>query len=368
MAAPARVALVHDWLTTFGGAERCLVLLHRMFPTAPIYTLIHDRKRTPGELADAHIITSHLQRLPGSTSNWQRFLPAMPYAIEQFDLSGYDLVISSCHAVSKGVLTNSNQQHLCYCYTPIRYVWDLYQTYLQHTRLSLIAERVFRLSAHYLRQWDYSAAQRVDRFLAISRTVQRRIKRTYGREAPVVYPPVDTGFFKPDPGGMEDYYLLVSRFVPYKRVDLAVEVFNHRSETLLIVGDGPQEARLRRMARSNVEFIGSVTDEELRTLYQNCRALVFPGEEDFGLTPVEAMACGRPVVALGYGGAAETVIDGRTGVHFAEQQPSLLDSAIDRLQRMELSPDDCRSRAMDFDSRVFMAKIQAAADYLLARS
>lgn len=367
MAAPSKVALIHDWITTFGGAERCLILLHRMFPTAPIYTLVHDKRHSPPELDDAHIITSSLQRLPGATTNWQRFLPAMPYAIEQFDLRGFDLVISSCHAVSKGVLTSSKQKHLCYCYTPIRYVWDLYQTYLEHTRLSGFAEKVFRLTGHYLRQWDYSAAQRVDKFLAISKTVQKRIRHTYGREAPVVFPPVDTEFFLPDPGAASDYYLLVSRFVPYKRVDLAVEAFNYRDDSLLVVGGGPLEGRLRKLAKGNIEFLGGVSDEELRTLYQNCKALIFPGEEDFGLTPVEAMACGKPVVAYGVGGAAETVVDGVTGIHFHEQTAPALDAAIDQLEKAALSADDCRRRARAFDQKVFMAKIKAAADYLLGQ-
>ncbi|MCH7472148.1 glycosyltransferase [bacterium] len=366
MAAPARVALVHDWITSFGGAERCLILMHKLFPTAPIYTLVHDKRNTPPELADAHIITSYLQRLPGAPSSYQRFLPAMPLAIEQFDLSDYDLIISSSHAVAKGVLTHSRQKHLCYCYTPMRYVWDLYQTYLKNTRLSPMAGRIFRLTAHYLRQWDYVSAQRVDKFLAISETVRRRIRRIYGREAPVVNPPVDTEFFTPDAAALSDYYLVVSRFVPYKRVDIIIECFNQREEKLLIVGEGPLYSRLRRMARRpGIEFLGMVTDEELRILYQNCRALVFAAEEDFGLVPVECMACGRPVVALGYGGAAESVVDGQTGVLFAEQTPLALDEAIDRLDHSSIDPAACRRQALKYDQKVFLAKLKAAAEYLL---
>jgi len=361
----ARVAIVHDWITSFGGAERCLALLHRLFPTAPIYTLVHDKKRTPDELMDAHIITSELQSLPNAATDYQRLLPAMPYAIEQFDLRGFDLIISSSHAVAKGVLTHSRQKHLCYCYTPMRYVWDLYHTYLEHTRLSSWAARSFKISAHYLRQWDYASAQRVDKFLAISETVRQRIKHIYGREAPVVFPPVDTEFFVPDPAGVQDYFLVVSRAVPYKRLDLIIEVFNQRREQLLIIGDGPQMPRLRKAAKRNVEFIGGVTDQELLSLYQNCRGLIFAAEEDFGLTPVEAMSCGRPVVALGYGGAAETVVDGLTGVHFAEQTPLALDTAIDRLLSLNLSVEACRRQAQKFDQRVFLAKIAAAAEYLL---
>jgi glycosyltransferase involved in cell wall biosynthesis len=207
----------------------------------------------------------------------------------------------------------------------------------------------------------------VDKFLAISATVQQRIRRTWGRDAPVVHPPVDTDFFVPDPAGLTDYFLIVSRFVPYKRLDLALDVFNERSDKLLIVGNGPQLKRLKRGAKSNIEFLGMVSDAELRTLYQNCRALVFPAEEDFGLTPVEAMACGRPVVALGYGGAAETVVDGQTGVLFPEQSPLALDAALDRCKAGSFSPEACRARALQFDQRIFRAKIQAAAEYLLSR-
>lgn len=364
----ARIAIVHDWVTSFGGAERCLIQLHKLFPTAPVFTLVHDSKNTPDDLASAHIIPSVLQSIPGAVRDYQRLLPLMPFAIEQHDLRGFDLVVSSSHAVAKGVLTSAGQQHLSYCYTPMRYVWDLYQTYLEHTRLSPWQARVFRWSAHYLRQWDYSSAQRVDKFLAISETVRRRIKRCYGREAPVVFPPVDTAFFTPDPAGLSDYYLAVARAVPYKRLDLAVEVFNHRSERLFIVGEGPLLPRLKRSARQNIEFIGSVTDSELRTLYQNCKALVFPAEEDFGLVPVEAMACGRPVVAYGIGGAAETVVDGVTGVLFPEQTHQWLDAALDRAGGLSLDPQACRSRALLFDQSVFRAKIAAAADYLLART
>jgi glycosyltransferase involved in cell wall biosynthesis len=248
----------------------------------------------------------------------------------------------------------------------MRYVWDLYQTYLEHTRLSPLAEKAFRAAAHYVRQWDYASAQRVGKFIAISETVRRRIRHTYGREAPVVYPPVDTDFFAPDPAGLREYYLVVSRFVPYKRVDLVIEAFNHRDEQLLIVGDGPLGPRLRKQAKGNIEFLGQVTDLELRALYQNCRALVFPTEEDFGLTPVECMAAGRPVVALGYGGAAETVVDGSTGVHFPEQTALALDAALDRLSGADFSPAACRERALLFDQATFRAKLQAAADYLLA--
>lgn len=367
MAAAAKVAIVHDWLTSFGGAERCLIQLHALFPTAPIYTLVHDKRNTPPELQDAHIITSHLQKLPGAVTDYQKFLAAMPYAVEQFDLRGFDLVISSSHAVAKGVLTNFNQQHLCYCYTPMRYIWDLYQTYLEQSRLSALMERAYRATAHYLRQWDYASAQRVGKFIAISETVRKRIKHTYGREAPVVYPPVDTDFFAPNPAGVQDYFLVVSRFVPYKRVDLVIEVFNHRDEPLLIVGDGPLGPRLRKQAGRNIEFLVQVTDADLLKLYQNCRGLVFPTEEDFGLTPVECMASGRPVIALGYGGAAETVVDGATGVHFREQSALALDEAIDRFNRMDIAPEACRARAQQFDQRVFQAKIRAAADYMLTK-
>lgn len=283
----------------------------------------------------------------------------MPRAAEQWNLSGYDLVLSSSHCCVKGALTREDQAHVCYCYTPIRYIWDLHQTYMKHTRMSGIKKKTFELTAHYLRLWDYCAAQRVDRFVAISETVRRRIEKTYQRKSTVIYPPVRTDMFTPAPDGARDYYLIVSRFVPYKRIDLAIKAFAERSEPLLVVGEGPQAKALRSLASPNVEFLGGVDDEELVALYQNCKALIFPGVEDFGLTPVEAQACGRPVVARGKGGATESVVEGKTGVFFKEDSPDALNEAINRLDAMETTADNCRENANRFSEDRFLEEMVA---------
>ncbi len=356
---PPRVAILHDWITTFGGAERCLILFHKLFPTAPVYTLVCDHKNLPEELKNARIITSFIQRLPDAVRKYPNYLPLMPRAVEQWNLSGYDLVLSSSHCCVKGALTREDQAHVCYCYTPIRYIWDLYQTYLKHTRMSGLKKKTFELTSHYLRIWDYCAAQRVDRFVAISETVRRRIEKTYQRKSTVIYPPVRTDMFVPAEDGARDYYLIVSRFVPYKRIDLAVKAFAERSEPLLVVGEGPQAKSLRAAATPNVEFLGGVDDEELVALYQNCKALIFPGVEDFGLTPVEAQACGRPVVARGKGGATESVIDGKTGVFFAEDSPDALNDAINRLESMQISGEACRENSLKFSEDRFLEEMVA---------
>ncbi len=370
---PLRVCLLHDWLTSFGGGERVLIELHRLFPTAPIFTLVCDRRRLPEELKGAKIETSFIQHLPGATRNWSRYLPLFPLAVEQFDLRGYDLIISSCHAVIKGVLKPAGATHLCYCYTPPRYVWDLYQTYLAETRLSPFARRVFVASAHYLRLWDRLASERVDYFVAISQTVRERIERIYGRKAPVVYPPTDTDFFTLPENrsqlGEGGYYLVVGRFVPYKKHRLVVEALEElrsrdkKRRQVIMVGDGPLRERIIQQAPREVEFIRRVSDQELRELYWGCKALIFPAEEDFGLTPVEAMACGRPVIALGRGGTAETVVDGTTGVHFPYQEARSLADAIQRFEYLDskqsFDPEACRRRAEAFSRRRFLSYLRA---------
>ena len=364
--APSRIALVHEWLITFGGAERVLIEMHKMFPTAPIFTLFHDAEGTPEELADAHIVPSVLNRLPGATRRHQSLLPFYPYGVEQFDLSDYDLVISLSHAAAKGVLTHSRQTHLCYCYTPMRYVWELYHTYLKHTRMSRFRESVFRIAAHYLRIWDWQTAQRVDKFIAISETVQRRIESTYNRKSAVIYPPVDTEFFTPADDRSDEYFLLVGRFVPYKGMELVIDAFNFRDEPLLVVGDGPLRKRLLDKARSpRIEFLGTVSDDELRVLYQNASALIFPGEEDFGLIPCEAQACGTPVVAYGRGGATETVVPGVSGVHFADHTPESLERALDDCRATEWDRAAIRESALRFSTAVFCERMKDAVGQFL---
>jgi glycosyltransferase involved in cell wall biosynthesis len=354
---PPRIAILHDWLTTFGGAERCLILFHKLFPTAPIYTLVCDRKNLSPELSNARIITSFIDKLPDAVNKYPNYLPLMPRAVEQWNLNDYDIVLSSCHCCVKGALTREDQAHICYCYTPIRYIWDLHHEYLKLTKLSGIKRKVFEWTSHYLRMWDYCAAQRVDRFVAISETVRRRIEKTYQRKSALIYPPVNTDNFYPDPAAEHDYYLVVSRFVPYKRVDLAIRAFASRPEALLVVGAGPQENELKAIATPNIEFLGMVSDTELRMLYQNARALIFTSFEDFGLTPVEIQACGRPVVAFGKGGALETVIENKTGVFFHEESTDSINSAVNKLSGLEMNPEDCRENALRFNEERFMSEI-----------
>jgi len=363
--APARIALVHDWLITFGGGERVLIEMHRLFPTAPIYTLFSDPDGIPDELEDALIVPSVLQKFPGAPRSYQTWLPFYPYAIEQFDLGGFDIVISLSHCAAKGVLTRAGQTHLSYCFTPMRYIWDHYHTYLKHLRLSKFRELVFRVTAGFLRQWDYVSAQRVDHFIAISETVKERIERTYGRKALVIHPPVNTDFFTPvsEEERANEYYLIVSRFVAYKGLEMVIDAFNGLDEPLLVVGDGPlRERLLRRVRNPRIEFLGTVTDDELRVLYQNARALIFPALEDFGLVPVEAMACGTPVIGLGQGGCAESVIDGVTGVLFPEPTIAALDNALDRFREIAFDRAVIRERARVFDTSVFARKMRQAVE------
>lgn len=362
-----RIAIVHDWIVSFGGAERVLIEVHRLFPTAPIFTLFWEKGSTPEELDDALIIPSVLQRFPRALANYQSLLPLYPYAVEQFDLSRFDIVLSLSHSSAKGVITTPRQKHLCYCYTPMRYIWDHYHTYLKNLRLSPLKSLIFRLSATYLRQWDYASAQRVDHFIAISNTVKERIERIYRRKAVVIYPPVDTSFFVPlaEDQRANKYFLMVGRFVPYKKFDLVIELFNERDEPLLIVGDGPLRKRLMKLARNpRIEFVGTVSDDELRVLYQNALALIFPPLEDFGLVPLEAMACGTPVIGFGQGGCAECVIDGETGILFEEQSLSSLEKAIARFYATSFDREKIRARAKDFDVSIFRDKMRKAVEAL----
>ena len=332
-----RIALVHDWLTGMRGGEKVLEVLCEIFPDADLYTLICLRDRVSKIIREMKIQTSFLDKLPLASRHYRSLLPLFPSAIEQFNLKGYDLVISTSHCVAKGVLSAPDTLHISYCFTPMRYLWDMNPEYFSGRRPGL---RSLPLSffLNYLRMWDVSSSRRVDAFIAISRHVQRRILKYYGRESTVIYPPVDCDFFTlPEEGDRPgDYFLMVSALTPYKRADIAVEAFNRSGRRLVVVGDGPQLRRLKNLARSNVELLGWQSDEAVRGYYRDCRALIFPGEEDFGITPVEAQACGKPVIAYGRGGVLESVIpfpeDGCTGVLFDEAKPESLLGAIDVLE------------------------------------
>ncbi len=331
-----RVALVHDYLNQMGGAERVLLALHERFPQAPIYTTIYDAARMDERFRAMDIRTSFMQRLPLVKRRHQPFLPLYPFAIERMDLRAYDLVISDSSAFAKGVVTRADALHICYCHTPMRWAWN-FEDYVERERLGRFSRMILSPFIVWLRQWDYATAARVDYFLANSPNVAARIAKYYRREATVLPPPVDTSRYTvaTTPG---DYFLIVSRLIPYKRIDLAVEAFTTLGLPLRIIGAGRDEARLRRMAGKNIEFLGWRSDDEARAQLANCRALIFPGEEDFGLAPVEAQACGRPVIAYGMGGALASVVDGVTGVFFGEQTPEALAAAVRRFRDEQFDP------------------------------
>src|SRR3954466_542444 len=336
-----RVAIVHDWLVTFAGAERVLEQLLTVYPDADLYSLIDFVPlEERGFLGGRTVRTSFLQRLPGARRHYRQFLPLMPLAIEQFDLSGYDLVISSSYAVAKGVLTGPDQLHICMCYSPMRYAWDLQHQYLRESGLDRgVRSWIARWLLHRTRNWDARTGAGVDEFVAISRFVARRIRKVYRRESTVIYPPVDVDGFTPDPGTQrEAFYLTVSRMVPYKRIDLIVEAFAGMPErTLVVIGDGPEFRRVRARSAGNIRLLGEQPFPVLLDHLRRARAFVFAAEEDFGIVAVEAQACGTPVIAFAKGGALETVRGfdqpEPTGLFFGEQSVAALQSAVDIFER-----------------------------------
>jgi glycosyltransferase involved in cell wall biosynthesis len=350
-----RVALIHDWLTGLWGGEKVLEALCEVFPDATIHTLVHIPDST-GKIIESHPIrTAFTQKLPGVKKFYRWYLPLYPWAIESIDLSGFNLIFSSSHCVAKGAIPLPGSLHVCYCHTPMRYVWDRFADYFGD---GLKAKTVYGPVAHFLRKWDVASASRVDHFIANSRHVAGRIRKYYGREVDaVIYPPVDTDFYVPVDREPEDYFLLVSALVPYKRAQLAIDAFHHRHETLYVVGTGPEDHRLKERAAPNVRFVGKKSPEELRRLYQNCRASLLPGVEDFGIVPVETQACGRPVVAYGEGGALESVKDGETGVFFSEPTPDALSEAIDKVSALRFNRNALRSWALEFSRERFKTRI-----------
>jgi glycosyltransferase involved in cell wall biosynthesis len=351
-----KTALVQDWLTGMRGGEKVFEAFCRRFPGAPVYTLVH-RKGSVSEAIESHPMhTSFIQRLPAGATRYQRYLPFFPAAIERFDLRGFDLVLSSSHCAAKGVVVHPGTRHLCYCHTPMRYVWAAYEEYFGAGRLRFPASWVLPLMATALRQWDVAASVRVDSFAANSACVAARIQRYYGREARVIHPGVDVEYYTPG-GEPEDFYLVVTALVPYKRIDLALEAVRRRPRPLWIVGDGVERRRLERMAPPGVRFLGWLPPEELRAYYRRCRALLFPGEEDFGIVPVEAQACGRPVVGLGRGGLLETVRDGPSGVLFPEPDAGALAAAMERCEGMRWDPAAIRDGVLRFSPERFEREV-----------
>jgi len=344
-----RTALVHDWLTGMRGGERVLEALCGLYPDADIFTLYHRRGAVSANIERHRITTSFVQRLPLAGSYYRQYLPLFPMAVEQFDLDPYDLVISSSHCAAKAVVPPGRARHLCYCHSPMRYAWDQFDAYFGPVRAGRVASRwVYKPMLARLARWDVSTATRVHRFVANSAHVAGRIRRYYNRVATIVYPPVDTIFFHPALVTPGSHFLIVSALVPYKRIERAMGACDRLGVTLRIVGDGPERARLEAQAGRHVEFLGRLSDEAVRDEYRRALAVVLPGEEDFGIVPVEAHACGRPVVALGRGGALETVIDGENGVLFAEPDVDSLAAALDRVARRQFDSARISQQAQRF--------------------
>lgn len=332
-----KVAIVHDFLTYWGGAEQVLLSLHHIYPDAPIYTLLYDEKMDK-YFPDARIRVSFLGKLPNFLRKRKKFmLPLMPTAAETFDLSGFNLVISSSGSFAKGVIVKPRTLHVSYCHAPTRFLWDWYNNYLEENHIGKIKKLVVVPILHLMRIWDRSASERVDFYVANSQNTARRIKKFYGRDSEVIYPPVDFTKFsamKNLPSVPEkDYYLIVSRLSPYKKIDIAITAFNKMNLPLVIIGEGSDRRRLEKMAEDNIKFLGFQDEEHLAAYYQGAKALIFPGEDDFGITIVEAMSFGKPVLAYGRGGALETVIPGKTGELFMSEVPEILADSVRRMSR-----------------------------------
>lgn len=359
-----KIALVHDHLAQDGGAEQVLMVLKEIFPQAPIFTLIFDRKRTNRFFLDQEIKTSFLQKIPLGIKRYQWWLALMPLATESYNLMDYDVIISSASSFAKGVITKPSSFHLCYCHTPTRYLWTDTHSYVQELRVNPLIKSVLPFTLNKLRQWDQLASTRVDLYIANSETVRTRIKKYYHRDSVVVYPPVEVDKFYID-DGPKKYYLAGGRLVPYKKIDLVVQAFSRLGIPLKIFGIGTELKRLKNMSRENIEFLGKVSDQEKQKLFAGCLAYLHPQEEDFGITAIEAMAAGRPVIAYRAGGATETVKEGITGEFFDEQWWEEIADKVIRFQSNKYNPELIRQHAQQFSVFNFKLKIrQTLKDYL----
>ncbi len=353
-----KVAIVHDWLTGMRGGEKVLEVLCDLFPAAPIFTLMHNRGSVSAKIESHSIKTSFLQHAPLVKTHYRNYLPFYPKAIERFDLQSYDLVISSSHCVAKGVIPSPSAYHVCYCHTPMRYIWSHYEDYFGDHRVGLIKRMALPQIREYLCSWDVSTNQRVDQFVANSKNVAERIRKFYGRESKVIYPPVDVEFFSPSSSDRGPFFLIVSALVPYKRLEVAIQAFNRSGRTLVIVGNGPEYKRLKREAQSNIQFLGRVEAHELRELYRRAAALLQPGEEDFGINVVEALACHCPVIAFNRGGASETLQNGETGIFFNDLNVDALRSAVDKIESIGFNKSLMRETALRFSAARFKDEFQ----------
>ncbi|MBI3443216.1 glycosyltransferase [Candidatus Woesebacteria bacterium] len=347
-----KVALVYDRVNKWGGAERVLLTLHEMFPDAPLYTSVYSPKNAPWAKVFPAVTPSFLQKIPFASTSHEYLAPLMPIAFESFNFDGYDLVISVTSEAAKGILTKQHTKHICYCLTPTRYLWSGYDFYLSYRSLErILAQPV----VGYLRTWDKIAAQRPDVMVAISTAVKDRIKKYYGRDSAVIYPPATPALAWRAGPPVENgkYFLVVSRLVPYKRVALAIEAFNRLKLPLVVVGTGSEEGRLKEMAKPNIKFVGQLTEDKLHDYYKRCTALIMPQEEDFGLVALEAQAAGKPVIAYKGGGAKDSILEGKTGILFNQQTIKSLIEAIERFEKMKFDSKDCVENAERFSSARF---------------
>lgn len=362
-----KTALVHDWLVGIGGAEKWLQTVFELFPSE-IFTLVSSKKNLKNTFYEnKKIISSFIQKLPFAETKYQNYLPLFPLAIEQLDLSGYDLILSSSHCVAKGVLTHAEQLHICHCHTPMRYAWDLYHQYLNETGLHRgLKGTIAKFFLHYLRNWDIHSVSRVDEFVANSKFVANRIKKIYGRDATVIYSQIDVNAFEVG-HQKENFYLTASRMVPYKKIDLIVEAFTHMPDKrLVVIGDGPEMKKIKAKAANgqnkgkNIEILGYRSDRELKDYLKKAKAFVFAAVEDFGLIPVEAEASGTPVIALNKGGVRETVVDNQTGIFFPEQTVESIVAAVDKFEKKEhtFDPDVIRKQAEKFSQERFQKEFK----------
>lgn len=351
-----KVAIIHDWLTGMRGAEKGLEIICELFPDATLFTLVCDKNKMSDRIKSMDIRTSFLQKIPNVIEKYRYYLPFFPAAIESFDLRGYDLIISHSHCVAKSVKCPKESVHVCYCYTPMRYAWLFFDEYFG--RFSLPMKLIIRFIRFFLRVWDKYTAKRVNYFISCSEYVKERVTNFYKRDSVVIYPPVDVDDFIPlSEENNSDFYLVVSAMVAYKRNDLAVEVFNESGKRLIVIGDGPCLADIKKNAKSNIEFIGWGDKNILKKYYPRCKALIFAGEEDFGIIPVEVQACGRPVIAYRKGGACETVLENSTGVFFEEQTVESLANAINRFEGMKFDSGKIREHALKFHRDNFKNKL-----------
>jgi glycosyltransferase involved in cell wall biosynthesis len=361
-----KVALIHDWLTGMRGGEKCLEVLCELYPDADLYTLLYFKNRLSGIIERMNIKTSFIQKLPMASRYYRYYLPLFPMAIERFDLKGYDLVVSTSHCVAKGILPPPDALHISYCFTPMRYIWDMRFEYFKssdHEFQNLVTS----FFSNYLRIWDVTSSERVDHFIAISKHVKKRIEKFYRRFSTVIYPPVDCDFFCPSRSSNErgDYFLMVTALAPYKRVDTAIQAFNRLGKTLLVIGDGQGLKSLQKMAKKNIEFLGWQSNEKVRDYYRGCRAFIFPGEEDFGIAPVEAQACGKPVIAYGRGGILESVVpfpqENFTGFIFDQPTPESLIHAIELFEKNfnRFDGEKIKTHALRFHKNNFREEIKS---------